>query len=151
MGFYQFKRLQVVNADLDTLWEFIANPANLKKITPDYMGFEIISDSPTEKMYEGMIIAYKVTPLMGIKTTWVTEITKVKERQFFVDEQRMGPYKMWHHEHHIEESAAGVLMTDIVSYQPPFGILGNLANKMIIKKKLNEIFEYRKKVLDEMF
>ncbi|MFD1552133.1 hypothetical protein DNU06_00450 [Putridiphycobacter roseus] len=151
MGFYQFKRKQFVHTDIETLWHFISNPVNLKKITPDYMGFEITSETPEEEMYEGMIIVYQVTPLLGIRTTWVTEITKVERGKFFVDEQRMGPYKVWHHEHRIEKVEGGVMMTDIVSYQPPFGFLGSIANSLVIEKKLHEIFEYRKKVLEELF
>ena len=115
------------------------------------MGFDITSEDLPEKMYEGMIISYKVSPLFGIKTTWVTEITKVKDKRYFVDEQRIGPYKIWHHQHFLEEKDGGVLMSDIVSYQPPFGPLGNIANSLIIKNKLNEIFAYREKVLNELF
>ena len=98
-----------------------------------------------------MIISYKVSPLFGIKTTWVTEIVHLKENSYFVDEQRVGPYKMWHHQHILESIDNGTLMKDIVSYQPPLGILGTLANQMIIKKKLNEIFDYRTKVLLNLF
>jgi ligand-binding SRPBCC domain-containing protein len=133
------------------VWNFISSPKNLKTITPDYMGFDIITEGTPEKMYEGLIIAYKVSPLLGIKTTWVTEITNVKENRYFVDEQRIGPYKLWHHQHILEETAEGTLMTDIVSYAPPFGLLGNLANGIIVKRKLNEIFNYRTKVLNELF
>lgn len=151
MGFYQFKKTQEINASLEEVWKFISDPANLKKITPDYMGFNIISKDVPSEMYAGMIISYKVSPLFGIKTTWVTEITHVKENSYFVDEQRVGPYKIWHHQHFIEPVANGTLMTDIVSYQPPLGFLGSIANKLIIKGKLQEIFEYRTKVLEELF
>lgn len=98
-----------------------------------------------------MIIGYKVSPVLGIKTTWITEITHVKEQEYFVDEQRVGPYKVWHHQHMLEPTKNGVLMKDIVSYQPPFGLLGTIANKLIIRKKLKEIFEYRRKALEERF
>ncbi len=151
MSFYQFYREQEVHTSLDEIWNFISSPKNLKEITPDYMGFDITSKNLPEKMYEGMIISYKVTPLLGIKTTWVTEITHIKEKSFFVDEQRVGPYSLWHHQHHIEPSKNGVLMKDIVSYEPPFGIFGALANSLFIKKKLNEIFDYRKKVLENKY
>jgi ligand-binding SRPBCC domain-containing protein len=150
MGFYQFKREQLIVASIDEVWEFISSPKNLKKITPEYMGFDITSEIQ-DNMYEGMIISYIVKPIFGIPNTWVTEITKIKDKEFFIDEQRVGPYKLWHHQHHIKETEKGVLMTDIVSYQPPFGFLGNIANSLFIKSKLNEIFEYRKKVLDDMF
>lgn len=151
MGFFQFKREQLIKRSKKEVWDFISNPSNLKTITPEYMGFDITSSKLPKEMYQGMIISYKVAPLFGIKTTWVTEITNVKEESYFVDEQRMGPYKMWHHQHLLEETKDGILMTDIVSYIPPFGILGQLANSIIIKNKLNEIFDYRTKVLDSIF
>tara|TARA_R110001583_G_scaffold1026_5_gene8856 strand:- start:690 stop:1145 length:456 start_codon:yes stop_codon:yes gene_type:complete len=151
MGFYQFKKTQEINASLEEVWKFISDPANLKKITPDYMGFDIISNDVPSEMYAGMIISYKVSPLFGIKTTWVTEITHLKENSYFVDEQRVGPYKIWHHQHMIQPMEKGTLMTDIVSYQPPLGLLGSVANTLIIKGKLKEIFDYRTKALDEIF
>ncbi len=133
------------------MWNFISSPANLKKITPDYMGFDITSGDLPEKMYPGMIICYKVSPLLGIKMNWLTEITQVDEKRFFIDEQRVGPYKIWHHQHHIEPIEGGVLMTDIVTYQPPMGFLGSISNTLVIKNKLNEIFDYRRNVLNEIF
>lgn len=151
MGFYQFKRSQKLPASIDQIWEFISAPSNLKKITPESMGFEITSSGSDQPMYEGMIISYKVRPMLNINTLWVTEITHVQPKIYFVDEQRVGPYKMWHHEHQLEEIDGGVIMTDIVSYQPPFGMIGSLANTLIIKKKLNEIFNYREIVLEEIF
>lgn len=151
MGFYQFKRIQQFNQPKDELWSFISNPHNLKKITPPNMGFNVITKDLDNQMYEGMIIAYKVAPLFGIKTTWVTEITKVNFGNYFIDEQRIGPYKMWHHEHFLQENEHGTLMIDIVSYKPPFGILGSIANKLIIERKLEEIFTFRQKALNEYF
>ena len=115
------------------------------------MGFDITSEDLPDKMYPGMIISYKVSPLLGIKTTWVTEITQVRESEFFVDEQRVGPYSIWHHQHHISPISGGVLMRDIVSYQPPLGILGALANQLIIKGKLQEIFDYRVVAVEKRF
>lgn len=143
MGFYQFKRSQKIPASIEEVWDFISSPANLKEITPDYMGFEVTSEGLPEKMYPGMIISYIVKPLLGIPTTWVTEITKVTDKAYFIDEQRVGPYKIWHHQHFIEPIDGGVLMRDIVSYQPPFGVLGALMNRLVIHKKLKEIFDYR--------
>ena len=148
MAFYQFYREQKINASLDEIWDFISSPRNLKEITPEYMGFDITSPNLPDKMYEGMIISYKVSPLMGMKTDWVTEITHIREKQYFVDEQRVGPYKLWHHQHIVEQLKNGVLMKDILTYAPPFGIIGAIANSLMIRKKLNEIFEYRKKALD---
>jgi ligand-binding SRPBCC domain-containing protein len=122
----------------------------LKEITPPGMGFNIKTDLPA-KMYEGMMIEYKVTPLLGIPMTWITEIKAVKEGQFFIDEQRKGPYAIWHHEHHFKEVDGGVEMTDIVSYEVPFGILGKLVHPIIVKPKLDQIFKYRTKKVDEIF
>jgi ligand-binding SRPBCC domain-containing protein len=147
---YQLKRTQFVNTDLETCWKFFSAPSNLQKITPEYMGFEVLTEVPHE-MYEGLMISYTVRPLFGIPMNWVTEITHVKDRTFFVDEQRKGPYKIWHHEHHFKAVEGGVEMTDIVSYEVPFGIFGKLAHPLIVRKKLEEIFEYRFKVVDELF
>ena len=151
MGFYQFKKQQVFNQPVDKLWDFISSPRNLELITPDYMGFNITTEDLPDKMYEGMIVRYKVSPLLGIKTTWVTEITHVKEGEYFVDEQRVGPYQIWHHQHFLKPVPEGILMSDIVSYKPPFGLLGNIANEIIIKQKLKEIFDYRTKALNQLF
>ncbi|MDL5514190.1 SRPBCC family protein [Arenibacter sp. M-2] len=151
MGFYQFKRTQEIKTSVDEIWKFISNPSNLKLITPDYMGFDITSEDIPSQMYEGMIISYKVSPLLGIKTTWVTEITHLKKNSYFVDEQRVGPYRIWHHQHIVKPITNGALMTDIVSYQPPLGFLGSIANELIIKGKLQEIFEYRTNALEEIF
>ena len=136
---------------MDEVWDFISSPKNLKRITPDYMGFDITSHNPQDTMYPGMIISYKVSPVLGIKMRWVTEITHVREKDYFVDEQRVGPYAIWHHEHKIEPIEGGVLMTDIVSYKPPFGILGTLANGLFIRRQLNEIFKYRTTAVEEIF
>lgn len=151
MAFYQLLKEQKIKCSIDEIWDFISSPANLKEITPDYMGFDISSQNLPEKMYEGMIISYKVSPLLGIKTTWVTEITHVRDKCYFVDEQRVGPYALWHHQHIIEPIENGVLMKDIVSYQPPFGFLGAIANTLIIKNKLKEIFDYRTHAVEKRF
>ena len=151
MGFYQLHKTQKIPATLEQVWDFISSPANLKKITPEYMGFNITSKLLSEKMYPGMIISYKVSPVLGIKMTWVTEITQVKEKEYFVDEQRVGPYSMWHHEHKIEPIEGGVLMTDIVSYKPPLGILGSIANTILINKQLKVIFDYRTMAIEKLF
>ena len=148
---FTFEQSQKVPATIEQIWDFMSSPANLKNITPPYMGFNILTKNLPEKMYEGMIIKYKVSPLAGINMEWVTEITHIKEQEFFVDLQQMGPYKFWHHQHHFTPIDGGVLMNDIVNYLPPFGILGRMANGIIIKKKLNEIFEYRKLKTEEMF
>jgi ligand-binding SRPBCC domain-containing protein len=136
---YQLRRKQLVKTDIATCWDFFSSPANLSKITPTYMGFDVRSEVP-ERMYEGLMIEYRVRPLLGIPMKWVTEITHVKDYQFFVDEQRIGPYKLWHHEHHFMETPDGIEMTDIVSYELPFGVLGSMVHPFRVEKKLNEIF-----------
>lgn len=151
MAFYQLKTIQKIPATMDRVWDFISSPGNLKKITPDHMGFDITSGDLPQRMYPGMIISYKVRPLFGIKMTWVTEITHVKEGVYFVDEQRVGPYALWHHEHFIEPIEGGVLMRDIVSYKPPMGFLGAIANTLFIRRQLKEIFAYRQKAMEALF
>jgi ligand-binding SRPBCC domain-containing protein len=151
MAFYQFIRKQELNCNSDMVWEFISNPENLKRITPPNLGFKILTNAISEKMYAGMIISYHVTPMFGIKTLWVTEITHVSEGKYFVDEQRIGPYKIWHHQHLIEQVGAKTIMTDIVSYQPPFGFIGSIFNWLIIRPKLDSIFNFRERVLEKIF
>jgi len=116
---HQLKKVQKLPINLQTAWDFFSSPKNLVTITPDELGFTILSELP-EKMYPGLFIKYKVTPLLGIPLTWVTEITHVEELQFFVDEQRVGPYSIWHHQHFFKEIPGGVEMTDIVDYKLPF-------------------------------
>jgi ligand-binding SRPBCC domain-containing protein len=147
---YQLKKTQLVKTDLTTCWDFFSSPKNLKVITPEYMGFDVLVDIP-EKMYEGLMIAYTVKPLLGIPMEWITEIKYVHDQQFFVDEQRKGPYKIWHHEHHFKAVDGGVEMTDIVSYELPFGFIGKLGHPLLVKSKLEEIFDYRFKKVDELF
>lgn len=151
MPFYQFEQTQLIPASIAEVWNFIASPKNLALITPDYLGFEVTSKTDDSIMYPGLIITYKVSPLLGIKLNWMTEITQVKEHSYFVDEQRVGPYKLWHHQHKIQRVEGGVLMTDIVTYLPPFGFLGAIANSLIIKKKLKGIFDYRTIALEKRF
>ncbi|MDB5157333.1 MAG: hypothetical protein JWR50_2040 [Mucilaginibacter sp.] len=116
------------------------------------MRFEVTSPYDAKsKVYEGMIITYKITPLLGIKMNWMTEITHVKEQQYFVDEQRFGPYALWHHEHHFKEIKGGVQMTDILNYAVPYGIIGRLSNKLLVGNKIKKIFQYREKAINKMF
>ncbi|MBK7229574.1 MAG: SRPBCC family protein [Ignavibacteriales bacterium] len=151
MKIYQYKTSQKLNISKNDAWNFFSNPTNLSKITPNWLSFQVTSSLP-EKMYAGLIISYTVKPLLNIPSTWVTEITHVNEQNYFVDEQRFGPYKMWHHEHIFKEADDGnILMEDIVSYAVPFGYLGRIVNSIIISKKINEIFEYRRIVLEKMF
>lgn len=151
MAFYQLKRVQKFPVSANEIWNFIATPLNLKKITPPSLGFNITGISGEGKMYEGMIISYHVSPFLGIKMNWVTEITHIVDGFYFIDEQRIGPYAMWHHEHRIETVEGGVVMTDIVTYKPPLGFLGILAHHLFIKRKLRQIFDFRQKALQEIF
>jgi ligand-binding SRPBCC domain-containing protein len=147
---YQLKRKQLVKTDLQTCWDFFSSPKNLSVITPEKMKFTVLTEQP-ETMYEGLMIAYKVSPVLGIPLGWITEIKTVKEGLFFVDEQRKGPYSIWHHEHHFEAVEGGVLMTDIVSYTLPLGFLGKFAHWLFVRKQLETIFEYRFKKVEEIF
>ena len=150
-GIYTLKTEQELNISLEKAWDFFSSPENLQKITPKHMGFEITS-SVDSKAYSGQIITYKVGILPWIKSNWVTEITQVKEKEFFIDEQRFGPYKMWHHEHWFEELPNGkTLMKDKISYKIPFGFLGNIAQFLFIKKQLKGIFEHRISTLNSLF
>jgi ligand-binding SRPBCC domain-containing protein len=152
MSVYTLKRTQCLPISLEHAWQFFSSPANLKEITPPYMGFDITSDKRfLVKMYPGQVITYTVKPVLGIPLFWMTEITHVEEGRFFVDEQRVGPYKIWHHQHHFEAVEGGVEMTDLVHYQLPLGPLGDLAQVMFVRRQLNEIFDYRYKKLEDLF
>ena len=135
---------------LDEAWDFFSSPKNLNEITPEDMVFEIKSDVP-EKMYPGMFIMYSIRPMFNIPMKWVTEITHVSDRKFFVDEQRVGPYHIWHHEHHFEEKDGGVLMTDVLHYNVGMSFLGWIASKLFVDKKVQGIFDYRYKILEQRF
>ena len=147
---YQLKRVQKLPISVEKAWDFFSSPKNLGTITPDELGFEIKSELP-EKMYPGMFIQYTVKPLLGIPMTWVTEITQVNEPHFFIDEQRVGPYAIWHHQHFFKKIPGGVEMTDIVDYRLPLAPFGNFMHPLLIKGKLNGIFEYRNRKMIELF
>ena len=146
----RFEFIQFVPASLDVVWDFFSSPSNLSKITPPEMGF-LITSPEHQGMYPGMFITYKVSPALGIKLNWVTEITQVDHRKFFIDEQRQGPYSIWHHEHHFKEVDGGVEMHDILFYKVPFGIIGKLADLVFVKNKVQEIFRFREKKIEELF
>lgn len=150
MKLYKKESIQYVNASLEECWAFFSSPKNLQKITPEDMGFQI-TDYDGKDMYAGQIIQYKVSPLAGVKISWVTEITQVREKVLFIDEQRFGPYAFWHHKHFFEATETGVKMTDVVHYGLPLGFLGRIMNTLIVKSKLNEIFAHREKMVDQMF
>ncbi len=150
MKIYRLHKKQNLPITVGQAWDFLSNPKNLKTITPDYMGFNILSGAD-RPMFPGQIIQYIVTPVMGIKTKWVTEITHVKDHSYFVDEQRFGPYALWHHKHFINDIENGIEMEDIIDYKIPFGLLGQMAHPILVKPKLEEIFNYRTKKLEELF
>lgn len=150
MKIYRLHKKQSLPITLNEAWEFLSSPENLKIITPNYMGFDIISGAD-RKMFPGQIIQYIVTPFLGLKTKWVTEITHMEEKRYFVDEQRFGPYSLWHHKHFIKEIEGGIEMEDIIDYKIPFGLLGQLIHPILVKPKLEEIFNYRQKKIIELF
>lgn len=150
MKLYQLRSTQVLPISKQEAWDFLSSPKNLKVITPDHMGFHILSGAD-RPMFPGQIIQYIVKPFPFFNTKWVTEITHVASGEYFVDEQRFGPYALWHHKHFIKEVEGGVLMEDIIDYKLPFGILGQLAYPIVVKKQLREIFKYREQKLIELF
>ena len=148
---YALKFIQRIPCSLDEAWQFFSSPANLVKITPTSFDFKVISKHHGETMYPGQIIEYKVKPLLNIPFYWMTEITHVKDKEFFVDEQRYGPYALWHHQHLFKEIKGGVEMTDIVHYKLPLWFIGDVANGLFVKKKLKDVFEYRFEQVEKMF
>ncbi len=151
MGLQSITTNQRIPISLDKAWEFISSPENLKKITPPAMGFHITSEFSGEKMYPGMIISYIVKPFLGIPVRWITEITHLQEPEYFVDEQRFGPYSFWHHKHFLKVIDGGVEMIDIVHYKVPFWFIGDIINFLFIRKQLSKIFSYRYKKVEELF
>lgn len=151
MSLHCFKTVQKLPVSIEKAWEFLSSPRNLKDITPPSMGFEITSDFKSEKMYAGMIISYKVKPFLGIPINWVTEITYINESNYFVDEQRFGPYSFWHHKHFIKEIEGGVEMSDVIHYKIPLGFIGDIMNSLFVKKQLIKIFDFRRKKLESLF
>lgn len=142
---------QEINASLSEAWDFFSSPENLQKITPSHMEFRILSDIKGIKMFPGMIIEYIVKPLFGIPIKWVTEITHVENHKFFIDEQRFGPYKFWHHLHRFKIVDDKLIMEDILHYKLPFGFLGVLINRLFVRKQIEQIFSYRKIAVDKIF
>lgn len=150
MKLYSLTRTQQLNISLEEAWEFFSNPSNLKEITPSWLGFEITSNIP-QKIYSGLLISYQVTPVLGITTPWVTEILQIKEPYFFVDEQKIGPYHFWRHQHIFKEMPNGVQIKDVVNYALPMSFLGELMHALVVEKQLKEIFDFRYKVLEQKF
>jgi ligand-binding SRPBCC domain-containing protein len=148
---YRFKTVQKIPVTLGEAWAFFSNPANLSAITPPQMDFQIVSLFHGGKMHPGQIIEYQVKPVAGISMYWMTEITHVEEEKYFVDEQRFGPYSLWHHQHHFLAVPGGVEMTDIVHYKIPFGLLGDLGNYLFVKRELKKIFQFRFHAVEKRF
>ena len=140
-----------IPAELATVWTFFSNPANLNAITPPELKFEILSDIENKEMHSGMIIRYNIRPLMNIPMSWTTEITHCHDQQFFVDEQRFGPYAFWHHQHHFKAVEGGVEMTDIVHYAVGWGILGKIASWVYVDRQLQHIFDFRNIEIKKIF
>ena len=136
---YNLKKTQLLPLSLSDAWDFFSSPANLAELTPDHLGFNIISLHHGEKMYAGQIIEYTVKPVLGIPLYWMTEITHVKHQKYFIDEQRYGPYELWHHQHHFKATENGVEMTDIIHYKLPLWFLGDIANALFVKDQLTTI------------
>lgn len=151
MSIFNYTEHTQLPITIDKAWSFFSSPLNLGKITPPHMNFIITSGNGHVKTYQGQIITYKVSPLLGIQLNWCTEIAHVNEPHYFVDVQRKGPYKMWHHQHHFSPIANGVSMTDLLHYELPLGFLGNVMNHLFIKKEIEKIFSYRKQALIEIF
>ncbi|WP_041348082.1 SRPBCC family protein [Niastella koreensis] len=148
---YTIETKQLIRADLANVWAFMSNPRNLARLTPPYLGFEVLSKENNDRMYPGQIIEYYVKPLLNIKLHWVTEITHVQDESYFVDEQRFGPYAFWHHKHFLRETAGGVEMHDLVHYKLPLALLGKLANEAFVKKQLKRIFDFRYQQIEILF
>ena len=150
MKIYRLHATQVLPITMDEAWAFLSNPANLSVITPPHMGFNILAGAD-RPMFPGQVIQYKVSPFKGISTHWVTEITHVMDGQYFVDEQRFGPYALWHHKHFIKKHEDGVVMEDLIDYKLPMGFLGRLLHPVLVKKQLKKIFTFREAKLKELF
>ena len=141
---------QGIAAPLEKVWEYFCDPKNLNEITPLDMNFEIVEGGDQE-MFEGQLIEYRVEFIPGVRSLWLTEIAQIRDREYFVDEQRIGPYRFWYHEHTFEETAAGTKMTDRVTYMVPFGLMGDILNHLWIAKRLHAIFEFRQNKISEIF
>jgi ligand-binding SRPBCC domain-containing protein len=148
---YFIKQVQQLPTSIEKAWNYFSKPDNLVDITPASLGFTIKGQQHGERMYAGQVIEYTVKPLLGIPVYWMTEITHVEHLRYFVDEQRFGPYTLWHHQHHFKTIGNSVEMTDIVHYKIPFWFIGDIANSLVVKKRLQQIFDFRRQKVEEMF
>ena len=152
MPIHTLHRRQILPLSRAEAWTFFSDPRNLARITPPDMGFDVVTPDLPNHIYPGMVIEYRVTPLPGLRMTWLTEITHVKEGESFVDEQRVGPYAIWHHEHHFRDLPDGRMeMEDRVTYVLPFGWLGNIVHPFLVRPQLEKIFAFREKAVKQMW
>ena len=142
---------QIIPQPLNEVWHFFSRPENLNKITPEDMSFEILSEVANTPMYEGMIIRYHIRPLLNLPMNWVTEITHVRDQVYFIDEQRFGPYALWHHQHHFKAVENGTQMTDILHYKVPYGMIGSAVNALMVENKIDKIFQFRYGEIERRF
>jgi ligand-binding SRPBCC domain-containing protein len=150
MKIYRREHTQHLHVSLDEAWSYFSNPVNLADITPSWLRFRLTSSLPQE-IYPGLILTYEITPISRIPISWATEITHVKEKEYFVDEQRFGPYTFWHHQHHFRQLDNSVEMTDILHYALPFGAIGRLFHPLFVKNKVEDIFDFRRKKIKKLF
>lgn len=143
---------QIIPAPRECAWDFFSNPRNLARITPPGMGFSMDENGLPERIRTGLMITHRLKPLFGIPMTWLTEITLVEEGVRFIDEQRTGPYAVWHHEHEFHDLGNGrTELIDRVTYVPPFGLLGELVHPWLVKPRLDHIFAFREQAVRELF
>jgi ligand-binding SRPBCC domain-containing protein len=147
---FKVEREILLPVPLEEAWNFFAQPKNLAEITPPEMRMELV-DEERGPMYEGMVLRFKVSPLLGIKLNWTSEISKIVPLQYFIDTMIDGPFAKWHHQHFFEAADGGTLARDIIHYKPPFGLLGKAAKSLLIEKNINQLFEYRTQKLSEIF
>jgi ligand-binding SRPBCC domain-containing protein len=147
---YALSNTQALPVSKNEAWEFLSNPTQLENITSDDVGFKPVGEIH-EKMYEGMLMHYQIRPILGIRFNWVTEITHIEEGRRFIDEQRFGPFRFWHHEHQLVEDADGVIMKDLVHYVMPFSVLGRATHALFVRKMLEDIFRERTKIIETYF
>jgi ligand-binding SRPBCC domain-containing protein len=150
MSLHRLEATQRLAVSPEEAWAFFSDPRNLAAITPPGMGFVVRGELPAV-MHPGMIVVQTVRPLLGIPVTWVTEISHVIEGRLFVDEQRFGPYRFWHHQHHFQEIPGGIEMRDIVHYSLPFGPFGDAVNALLVRRRVRAIFAFRHAVLEQRF
>ncbi len=149
-NFFKIDETNRIPISVDRAWNFFSRPQNLLRITPPSMKLEITSEVP-ETIYAGMIISYRLTPFPGIRMQWLTEITSVVEEMMFIDEQRLGPYRLWHHQHFFKDINGGIEMRDIVHYALPYGFFGKMAHRFYVRHQLEKIFAYRRSAIKRLF